>query len=236
MDKIRDDYETLVSFWDKAFEVNSDDKKKIIDDINPDEDYKDMAPSLKQYDALKLFKDKKNVLDYGCGSGWASIIMVKNGCEKVDAVDVSSNSVELTNLYASAFKVSNMINTRCIDEKWLAQQKDDTYDGFFSSNVIDVVPLPMALEIIRESVRVVKSGATVIYSLNYYVEPKVMEERGCTVSGNQIYINGVLRLTSLTDNEWTDIFKNYFTDINLSYYAWEGEKEERRRLFIMKKA
>ena len=60
------------------------DKKKIIDDINSDEDFKDMAPSLKQYDALKLFKDKKNVLDYGCGSGcvvlWRSISQVN--CKK----------------------------------------------------------------------------------------------------------------------------------------------------------
>ncbi|MBO4667523.1 MAG: class I SAM-dependent methyltransferase [Bacilli bacterium] len=235
MNNINNDYYNLVSFWDKAFEIKEEDKKKVLAEINSEEDYKELAPSKKQYDALLEFKDKKDVLDYGCGSGWASIIMAKNGISHIDAVDVSNNSIEMMKLYSEAFKVSDKIKTFQVDEKWLENQENEIYDGFFSSNVIDVVPLPMALDIIKESSRILKKGSLVIYSLNYYIDPKVMEERGCKVCDKQIYIDGVLRLTSLTDSEWTDIFKKYFTDINLSYYAWNGEKEERRRLFIMKK-
>ena len=231
---MKNDYLNLVEFWNNSFAISEEDKKELTKEINQ-EDYKQLAPSPKLYEVLTLFKDKKNVLDYGCGSGWASIIMVKSGTQKIDAVDVANNSIIMLNEYKKAFQVIDQINGVFIDEKWLSKQKDATYDGFYCSNVIDVIPLEMAKEIIKESARVTNKDALTVFSLNYYINPEVMKERGCQVDGINIYIDGVLRLSALTDEEWTNIFKEYYQDIELSYFAWPGEQKETRRIFYLEK-
>lgn len=229
------DYKSLKEFWNQNFILKEEDKKEILNSINKDEDYKDLAPSKKQYEILSLFEDKKKVLDYGSGSGWASIIMAKYNVKKVVSVDVSENSIELLKTYSKAFDTESLIEPIVIDENWLKTIRDESFDGFFSSNVVDVIPLEMAKEIIKESSRIVNKDAVVIYSFNYYIDPKEMEKRGCIVNPPYIYINGILRLTSLTDDEWSNIFKEYFDIVDLSYFSWPGEKTETRRIFILKK-
>lgn len=227
-------YFNLVEFWDEAFKMSKDDKRELLSQINPDEDYKTLAPSQKQFDCLTSFNGFQHVLDYGCGSGWASIIMAKSGTKKIAAVDVSKNSIEMTNCYAKAFQIEDIVDEIFINENWLKQQKSGSFDGFFCSNVIDVVPLDMAEEIIKESARVVKKDARVVFSLNFYIEPKLMLERGAITEGPHVYLNGVLRLTSLKDEEWLEIFKKYYELVSLDYFAWPGEQKETRRLFTLK--
>ncbi len=232
---MKNDYLNLVEFWNKSFILTDEDKKELQEQINPDEDWKQLAPSQKQFNGLSLFKDKELVLDYGCGSGWASIIMAKSGALKIDACDVASNSITMLNVYKEAFKVEDKINAFAIDENWLSKQKEATYDGFFCSNVIDVIPLEMAKDIIKQSARVTKDNALAIFSLNFYADPQIMKERGCEIDGPNVYINGVLRLLSLTDDEWIKIFKESYKKVSLSYYAWPGEQKETRRLFVLEK-
>ena len=227
------DYINLVEFWNQSFQLSEEDKKEF-DQINEDDDYSQLAPSPKLYDVLTKFNGLENVLDYGCGTGWASIILAKSNVKHITAVDVASNSIEMTNCYAKAFKVSDLITSFPIDENWIKNEKEDTYGGFYSSNVIDVIPLEMAEEIIKESARIVKKNAHVVFSLNYYIDPKEMEKRGCVVSDKSIYINGVLRLTALTDEEWKAIFEKYYGVVSLSYFSWPGENKETRRIFILK--
>lgn len=231
---MKNDYLNLVEFWNSAFAMNEEEKKQILSEIDPNS-YENLAPSKKQFDVLISFKDKKNVLDYGCGTGWASIIMAKSGAKKVTAVDVAQNSITMLDAYKEAYKVEDRIVAFQIDENWLSQEKEATRDGFFCSNVIDVVPLEMAKDIVKESARVTTKDALVVFSLNYYIDPQIMKERGHDVDGANIYINGVLRLLALTDEEWTTIFKQYYKDVSLIYYAWPGEVKEMRRLFLLKK-
>ena len=228
------DYKNLVDFWNQTFLLTEDSKKEIFADINPDTDYKELSPSIKQLEALEGFSKCHNVLDYGAGTGWASIMMAKAGAKKVVATDVAKNSIEMINQYKKAFKVEDKIESIHIDENWLKNQIEGGYDGFFSSNVIDVVPLDMAKEIIKASRKVVKENARVVYSLNFYIDPKLMEARGATINGPHVYLNSVLRLTSLKDEEWIDIFKEYYEVESLIYYAWPGEEKETRRLFVLK--
>ena len=229
------DYLNLVEFWNKSFALTNEDKEQLSAQINADEDWKQLAPSQKLFDCLSLFKDKSNVLDYGCGSGWASIIMAKNGTKSIAAVDVASLSIDMLNCYTKAFKVDNQIKGLAIDCDWLSKQEENVYDGLFCSNVIDVVPLEMAEDIIKESARVVEKDALVVFSLNYYIDPKEMEKRGCVVISNNIYINNVLRLMALKDEEWLAIFNKYYQLVKLDYFAWPGEEKETRRLFILKR-
>ena len=227
-------YKTLVEFWNKGFELSEEDKKQIEGSKGTVDDLKGFALSPKLFDIACSFKDKNNVLDYGCGSGWASLIIAKFGANKVTSVDVAPNSIEMLNKYKKAFEVDNIIDTFAIDENWLGTQ-EDKYDGFFCSNVIDVVPLNMAKEIVNNAAKAVKKGARVVFSLNYYIPVKMMEDKGHKVDGPHVYIDGVLRLTSLTDEEWASIFKKYFKLIKLDYFAWTGEAKETRRLFVLEK-
>ena len=227
------DYLDLVEFWNKGFQLSEKDKKEFAA-INRD-DWKTLSPSEDLLGAITLFKTKNSVLDYGCGSGWASIIMAKCGVKHITAVDVAANSKALVENYAKAYQVVDQIQALAIDDKWLKNQKEATWDGFYCSNVIDVVPLEMAEDIIKESARVVTDDALVIFSLNYYANPSFMKERGFEVKDKSVYINGVLRLTSLTDDEWTLIFKKYYKEVTVSYFAWPGEQKETRRIFILRK-
>ncbi len=230
---MKDDYKKLVEFWNKCYSLDDNEKEKITD--NPNDCYKTLAPSQKQYEVLKMFSGKENVLDYGCGGGWASVIMAKEGAKSVTSVDVANASYNLTLLNAKAYKVEHIIHPFSIDEKWLEKQEDEKYDGFFSSNVIDVIPLEMAKDIVKNSARVLSKGAKAVFSLNYYMDPKEMEKRGIQMDGHYVYIDGILRLSSLSDDEWSDIFKEYYEIDNLSYYSWPNEKKETRRLFVLKK-
>ena len=82
----------------------------------------------------------------------------------------------------------------------------------------------------------VRDDAEVLIGLNFYLPKEDAEKRGMTVmDGNAYYLNGVLRLVSRTDEEWTAFFAPYFTVEDLSYFAWQGEEEERRRLFRLRK-
>ena len=218
------DYKNLVSYWNKVFSLS---KKEYVN-------YQDLAPSPKLFDVLQLFKGKDNVLDYGCGDGWASIIMAKSGTKHIEACDVTENSITLVNERKKLYQVEDIINAFQIDENWIKNQKEGEFDGFFSSNVIDVIPLDMAEDIIKNAANVVKKDAPVVFSLNYYIDPELMAQRGAIVKGKQVYLEGVLRLTSLKDEEWLKIFKKYYELVSLDYYAWPGEKDETRRLFVLK--
>ncbi len=229
------DYHDLVSFWNRSFILNDENKEEILKTEGIKDSWKELSPSDKLNDALKRFKGKEKILDYGCGNGWASIVMAKDGIKNIDACDVAINSIRLLDFYKELFDVKDAINSFAINSNWLGAQKEETYDGFYSSNVIDVVSLEMAKDIIKDAARITKKGAIVIFSLNYYIDPQIMQNKGCEVKNNQIYIDGVLRLTSLTDDEWKNEFAKYFNDIELSYFSWPGEQKESRRLFIMKK-
>jgi len=53
--------------------------------------------------------------------------------------------------------------------------------------------------------------------------------------GRKLYVNDVLRLVSLSDEEWTAIFSRYFKVIRLEHFSWQGEENETRRLFYLTK-
>ncbi|MBO4666676.1 MAG: 50S ribosomal protein L11 methyltransferase [Bacilli bacterium] len=229
------DYENLLAFWNQSLKLNEDEFNKTKGTIDPDKDWESLAPSTKLIDALKELKDATNVLDYGCGSGWASIVLAKLGAQKITATEVAPNAIQSANAYIEAFGETSKIKTLLINEVWLKEQSKHQYDGFYCSNVIDVVPLSMAKDIIASSYEVTAPLAKVIFSTNYYIDPEKMKERGFQVDGTKIYIDGILRLNSLTDEEWTNIFKTYYKKVDIRYFAWPGEKEEHRRIFILSK-
>ena len=227
-------YKDLVKFWKNAFKISEDDKNEILNEMKED-DYKSLAPSAKLIRAVEELHDLNNVLDYGCGIGWASIICAKKN-SFVTSVDVTESSLELLKLYSNVFNVNDKINIIKIDSSWLKGENDNKYDGIISSNVLDVLPKMMSEEIVKEFYRILKNDSYLIVGLNYYIEPNKAREAKMNINDdNELYIDGVLRLLDKSDDEWIELFSKYFNIEKLEYFAWEGEDNERRRLFYLRK-
>lgn len=225
---------TLIGFWNSAFALSEEEKQQMRSEDTGD--WKELAPSEKLCQAACLLGKRNRVLDYGCGSGWASIIAAKSGCPDVTAADPAPNAAAAAEFTAALYGVEERVHALPVTSDWLKAVPAETYDGFICSNVLDVVPPETAGEIIREAARAVTKDAEVIIGLNYYLSPETAAEKGLDLrQGRDLYVDGVLRLVSRTDEEWEDIFSPCFTVENLDHFAWPGETAEKRRLFRLKK-
>jgi len=225
------DNEKLIRFWNSVFASDDEERKNM-----PAEGWRELAPSEKLFDAAKELGKCKKVLDYGCGSGWAGIIAAKSGCMDVTAADAAEEALRSTEQYASVYNVDRIIHTVKADNNWLRSIPDQTFDGLFCSNVLDVIPEETAISLIKEFARIVTDDANVVIGMNYYMSEKEASDKGLELTDHKcLYIDGILRMVSRTDEEWTRIFSPYFIVISLDHFAWNGEKTERRRLFHLKK-
>ena len=228
-DNVRQDYETLLAHWDRAFSVSPEQEP------DPEEDWKDLAPSVKLREAAASLGRCRNLLDYGCGSGWAGVIAAKSGCPRVVCADPAPGAARAAERCAERFGVSDRVEALAISDAWLAAQPAGSFDGLVCSNVLDVVPPEMAGDILRNAARVLVPGSPVVVGLNFYMPPEAAEKRGTPLAdGVKLYVSGVLRLVSRTDDQWREIFSRYFDFIGLDHFAWPGEETERRRLFFLR--
>ncbi|MCR5585662.1 MAG: class I SAM-dependent methyltransferase [Lachnospiraceae bacterium] len=235
--KQTDDYKKLVEHWNKVFQLTDEESEEGAQENSEsfgEEEMKQMAPSEKLFDAAVSLKDCSNVLDYGCGNGWAGIIAAKSGSGSVTFADPAENAIEAVKLYAKMFGISDRIKTVCIDEKWINTIEERAYDGLICSNVLDVIPPEMAENILKNTSRILKEGSRVIIGMNNYLSPDVAKEKGLEMQGgNMLYIDGILRLVSRTDEEWSEILGKFFKIERLEHFAWPGETKETRRLFYL---
>ena len=225
---MNEDLKNLLEHWNNAFRLGDEDR-------NGEYSWEDLAPSQKLIDAVQSFRDCENVLDYGSGSGWAGIAMAKGGCRKVTCADVVPNAKDYAGFFIGKFGVQEQVKPVCVDTSWLSRVPDGTYDGFFCSNVLDVVPPDVADEILGNSARVLAKGGRAVIGLNFHMDPKLIAERGFDCrNGNQIFISGVLRLVNRTDEQWSELFGRHFIVESLEYFAGPGEERETRRLVRLK--
>ena len=233
-EKTLQDNRNLVDFWDKVLSLTDEDREGARQEGA--EIWKEMAPSEKLFRAAASLADRKKVLDYGCGNGWAGIIAAKHGCPDVTAADAASGAAEAAGFYAALYGVDKQVHAVCTAPDWLQSVPDCTYDGLICSNVLDVVPSETAEGILREAARIVTPDAAVIIGLNYYLSGEAAAAREMKLTGDRmLYIDGVLRLVSRTDEEWAGMFEPYFTVEKLDHFAWPGEKTESRRLFYLRR-
>ena len=190
--------EKLIAFWNSVFEMS---EEQIAEEQNEPEDWHELAPSAKLFQAAASLGTKKKVLDLGCGSAWASVIAAKSGCPDVTAADPAEEAVKAAGFYAELYGTGTQIHACHMTEDWLASVPDCTYDGLICSNVLDVVPPQTAQHLITEAARVTADEADVIIGLNYHLEPGQIPNRSEVTEGS-VYINGILRLESRTDEEW----------------------------------
>lgn len=231
--KTEQDNQALISFWNQAFTLSEEQKAQIL---NQPEDLRELAPSEKLFQAARSLGQGKKVLDFGCGTGWAAIIAAKSGCTDVTAVDAAPAAIRAARLYAAHCGAADRIRFECAGTGWLRRVPSETYDGLFCSNVLDVIPPETAEEIIREAARVMKQDGLMVVGLNYYLSPEGAAAREMKLTdGNRLYMDGVLRLVSRTDEEWMQIFSPWFLPEQPEHFAWPGEAKESRRLFRLRK-
>ncbi len=224
---------SIIDFWDKALSLSEEDKKELSG--YSADDWKELAPSEKLYQAAASLGSCDKVLDYGCGNGWGGIVAARSGCKDVTAVDPAQGAADSARFYAEVFGAKDNMKIECIDTDWLKNVPADTYDGFICSNVIDVVMPDVAEAILSEAGRIVKKNGRAIIGMNYYISPEAAAAKGLDLKdGLFMYVDGILRLVSRSDEEWTKILGRYFTVERIEHFAWPGESEERRRLFYLK--
>ena len=228
--EIKTDYKNSLDFWDSTYKKESQDNT-----LENSQNWKELAPSEKFIKALSIFSNCKNVLDYGCGNSWASIIMAKLGCKNITAVDLVKNAINFSLSNIKFYNEEKAIETSLITADWLKNEETNKYDGFFCSNVIDVVPEEIANNILKEAARVVKPDSNIIISLNFYLDTSKPSSRPFELKNNNyIYREGILRMVSRSDEEWSSIFSKYFNVEKLDHFSWPGEAVETRRLFYLK--
>ncbi len=228
-EKIKLDYKNSLDFWEATY-ANSQNQDEL--DFS-DNNWKRLAPSEKFITALSSFSGCKNVLDYGCGDGWGSIIMAKTGCNNITSVDLSKSAVNRANENINKFNFNNNIKTSVVSYDWINNEESEKYDGFFCSNVIDVVPEEIADNILMQAHRIVKPNKIIIISMNFYLDTKSTHNHGHEIKGKYLYRDGILRMVNRTDKEWSDIISKYFKIEKIDYFAWPGETKETRRLFYL---
>jgi 2-polyprenyl-3-methyl-5-hydroxy-6-metoxy-1,4-benzoquinol methylase len=222
---------TLIEFWNQVFARDEENQNEEYPD-----DFRELAPSEELYHAAASLAERRKVLDYGCGSGWASLIMAHHGCTDITAADPAENAVKTVQHAASRYRMSEQIHPVQITPQWPESVPDRMYDGIFCSNVLDVVPEKTAEEILRQFSRTASDDADVIIGMNYYLSPQAASARNIELAdGRYLYANGILRLVSRTDEEWEEFFSPYFTVKCLKYFAWPQETEKTRRLFYLEK-
>lgn len=224
----------LIAFWDKFYTLSEEERGAILSGAL--ESCEQLAPSEKLLSAAYELGSRKNVLDFGCGNGWAAIAAAKSGCPSVTAADAAQNAVETARLCSEMLGVDDRVRPICVEDGWLKSVPDDKYDGFICCNVLDIVPPETAEEILYEAARIVTDEADVVIGVNKWLSPEAAAEKGIELTEEgKVIMDGVLRLVSKTDEEWEELLSRFFTVEGMEYYAWPDEAEEKRRLFRLRK-
>lgn len=232
-DRTLQDNRALLRFWDQAFAIPEEEKEAARREGAGG--WEELAPSEKLLRAVCALGGRKKALDYGCGNGWAAIAAAKSGCPDVTAADPAPNAVETVRFLAELLDAAERVRPVCGGVDWLRSLPAECFDGLICSNVLDIVPPETAGELLAELARVVTADAQVFVGLNYYLSPEAAAEKGLPLVDGRLYLDGVLRLVSRTDEEWAALFAPFFTVESLAYFAWPGEPEEKRRLFRLRK-
>jgi len=233
---IAEKYTQALDFWNTQFALTEEAKEKYREKAQDGTGGRSLAYSRKLADIIcDELAGCENVLDYGCGRAWAGISLKKAGCPDVTCVDLSENAIAGAKWLSGLYGINSGFRAEAVDRDWLAAQPDSCFLGAVTSNVLDVIPGDETEYILRELRRVTAPDARLVIGMNYYMEPKDNPERKITVDGQgHVFVEGILRMVTRSDEEWSAIIGRYFTIERLEHYAWTGEETERRRVFVLR--
>lgn len=216
--------EDLLSFWDASF------NNLLTDTINgkwvEDENFNNCVK--------KYIKDDSNVLDYGCGSGWAIMeiaytVKLKGGLgidPSKNAIDYLLRTKKASNLDFLDFKVG---------DQNLLNDYHKYFDNAVSFNVIDVLPDDIIKSILKNISLSLKKDGYFIVGINPSFPKDFLDKNGFIEENGYLFKNGILRLNIKTDEQWKELFSQYFKVVDFFLVSLtEGEKKVPRRVFVLK--
>ena len=73
------------------------------------------------------------MLDYGCGSGWADVYLIKNGSDRATAVDVSENGIISAKLKRVCKKGGQVIigMNPCFEKEMFSNRENIIFEGAY---------------------------------------------------------------------------------------------------------
>jgi len=229
-----EEYKKSRPYWDEYFKKYLEEMQEESQGDDGESDHS-LGCELVE-NALKEISGQGNVLDFGCGAGWASEYMALNGKAHITAVDYAESAIQVSKAYIEKEGLQEQIDFLVVEPDWLHNEPEDTYDSFFSSNVFDVIAEETANDIFAQLQRVLKKGAKLIICLNAYFNEEMCAKSGLVESSTPRHYleNGVLRLVCRSDEEWGEILGKYFTVNECRIFRYEGESERnKRRMFLL---
>lgn len=216
------EYEAALTFWNDYFKEEKPEKTQGLS-----------FGCTYLEDKLKELLCAHKVLDFGCGSGWATIYLKRIGCEDVTGVDQAANAIDIATETAKMNGLTEGITFIKGDEKYLENVEDNVYDGFFSSNTLDVIPTEVATRILTQVNRICKPDARILVMLNPYLTPELNEKiKMEQISPDSYTRDGILRCVNKTKDEWIALFEQYFTLETYDEFECDNEpKGLGRRMF-----
>jgi len=222
---MKNDYDNLKEFWDKAFE-NQEVEKIEGKWVN----YDSFNSLIKKY-----IKEGSYVLDYGSGSGWG-IIEINYTIKDIKGlgIDTSKKGIEYSNSLAKLSNLNN-IEFKCGDEKIL-NDYHNCFDNIVSFNVVDVLPDEVILDILKMMHYSIKDDGYLLIGINPDYPKELLLKMGYKYNENLMYKDGVLRGNQKTKEEWIKLFTQYFELIEYTTFELvDKEIKYPRRMFVLKK-
>ena len=219
------EYQAALTYWDEVFKTH--DVEKLEGAFLGCEV---LENKLKELALLH------KILDFGCGTGWASLFLAQVGCASVVGVDQSNNAINIASDNAKLNNLSSQLQFICADEHYFDSVYDNTFKGFFSSNTLDVIPFDFAEKILLQVKRVCSSTAKIFIMINPYLTEEIKERNELQqISSDSYARDGVLRCVNKTNDEWINILEKYFTLVSYDEFKFDEEPlGYKRRLFILK--
>ena len=233
------EYDDALKFWDNLFAKD----ESSADDFSPEKlvfkDEKIMAE-------IEKIAHQSKILDYGCGQGILSFMLLNDGAPSVTALEPSEKAMECVCKVACFRDDADKLTLLNGFQDMLDKYADGAFDGFVSCNVLDVVPQPVCIDILEHVSRVLRPDTKGFIMLNSKPSEEFLEKRNAVLAkdenGNDIadhyVIGGVLRLVNKPDEFWLSLFRKYFKVeyvgvVDASFKGDEGSYPE--RLYIIEK-
>lgn len=225
------EYDAALKFWDDTFREIAKDENGEDEDMNA----QSLGCAVMEEELRQLAANSSKILDLGSGSGWASVFIANAGCEVV-GVDQSQSAVDLGEREASKYGLFGVARFIRDDESWLKEKPDGEFDGFFSCNLLDVIPMEVSSAMLKEIARVTAHGARVVISLNPYTDAAKKARLKLTEAAPEHFaMDGVLRIVNRTSDEWQREFEKYFDVLEFKEFKFDKEPETYiRRMWTMK--
>lgn len=141
------EYRENIEFWHQAWNMCTKPYTKM-----PDLEYLPWIPE-------KLHAaSASRVLDLGCGSGWLSVFLAREGF-KVTGIDVADHALELGKQWAEMEDLKIQFDVGDLGD---LPYPDNSFDAVVANSIIEHLPLSLALVAMAKLRTVIVSGGTFI--------------------------------------------------------------------------